>query len=353
MFSSVTGKLIDGDALTADYWVGNMVSPVKFAQAVQSALAYAPGRRGTARNNTCISVLLEVGPHSALQGPLNQVLDNREAKKVHIPYISMLSRGKDAIRTSLEALGKLIQNGYPADLLRANNANQSLELKVSLTDMPPYAWNRAHRYWYESPIASAYRHRELPCHDLLGALSEHSSKLEPSWRNYLRVSEMPWMEHHKVQSSILYPLSGMMVMTIEAARQISDKTKEIEGYQLRDVSVGTAMIVPPDEPIETKLQFRPWRMGSRLPDACWQEFSISCRNQQGGWQQHCSGLIAVKYKVQVDDTFADETAADTWKFRKEYQMLSSAGFRPDDPRQVYAAVRLTLESNDLTVLTYF
>ena len=161
------------------------------------------------------------------------------------------------------------------------------------------------------------------------------------------------MEHHKVQSSILYPLSGMMVMTIEAARQTSDKTKEIEGYQLRDVSVGTAMIVPPDEPIETKLQFRPWRMGSRLPDAYWQEFSISCRNQQGGWQQHCSGLIAVKYKVQVNDTFADETAADTWKFRKEYQRLSSAGFRPDDPRQVYAAVRLTLESNDLTVLTYF
>ena len=353
MFSSVTGKLIDRDSLGADYWISNMVNPVKFYQAVQAAMAYVPGKRRTARNSPYIDLLLEVGPHSALQGPLKQILDEQASRKVKIPYISMLSRGNDAARTSLDAVGKIIQNGYPADVTRANITNATSRLPVPLTDLPPFAWNRSYRYWYESPISKAYRNREYPRHDLVGALSEHSSKLEPSWTNYLRVSEMPWMEHHKVQSSILYPLAGMLVMTIEASRQISDKTKEIEGYQFRDVSVGHAMLVPVDEPIETKLQLRPWRMGSRLPTSYWQEFTISCRNRQGDWQQHCSGLFALKYKTPANETFADEITADTQKMRKEYLRLSNAGFKPDDPRQVYAAVSIYLGSRTRAYTDFF
>lgn len=344
MFSTLTGKLVDRGSLGANYWVANMTNPVKFYQAVQAAMAYVPGKRRTARNSPYMDLLLEVGPHSALQGPLKQILGEQASRKLKIPYISMLSRGNDAARTSLEALGQVVQSGYPADVTRANITSETSGLPVPLTDLPPFAWNRLYRYWYESPISNAYRNREYPRHDLVGALSEHSSKLEPSWTNYLRVSEMPWMEHHKVQSSILYPLAGMLVMTIEASRQISDKTKEIEGYQFRDVSVGNAMLVPADEPIETKLQFRPWRMGSRLPTSYWQEFTISCRNRQGGWQQHCSGLVALKYKTAANETFADETTADTQRMRKEYQKLSNAGFKPDDPRQVYAAVSINLGS---------
>jgi len=67
---------------------------------------------------------------------------------------------------------------------------------------------------------------------------------------------MPWIEHRKVQGSILYPLSGMIVMVIEAAKQVADKTRETEGYELRDVEVLQAMIAPVDDPVETKLQFR-------------------------------------------------------------------------------------------------
>ncbi|GFF43418.1 lovastatin nonaketide synthase [Aspergillus udagawae] len=337
MFSSVTGKPINADELGPDYWVDNMISPVNFLQAVSTAVSYSTRKRRTARKEAFINVLLEVGPHAALQGPIKQILQH-EKTKTPIPYVSVLSRGNDATRTALEALGKLNQHGYPADLTMANTPGKRATLPVPLTDLPPFAWNHMQRYWYESPISAAYRQRKLPRHDLLGALSEHCSDLEPSWRNYLRVAEMPWIEHHKVQSSILYPLSGMMVMAIEGIRQISDKSKEIEGFQLRDVAVGTAMVVPADEPIETKLQFRPWRMGSRLPDAYWKEFTISCRTRQGVWSQHCSGLISVKYKKAANTTFTDEELEAKNRHRAEYHRLANAGFKPDDPRQVYAAM---------------
>ncbi|GLA55110.1 type I Iterative Polyketide synthase (PKS) [Aspergillus niger] len=337
MFSSVTGKLIDADELGPDYWVDNMISPVNFLQAVSTAVSYSARKRRTTRKEAFINVLLEVGPHAALQGPIKQILQH-ERTKTPIPYISVLSRGNDATRTALEALGKLNQHGYPVDVTMANTPGKRATPPVPLTDLPPFAWNHMQRYWYESPISVEYRQRKLPRHDLLGALSEHCSDLEPSWRNYLRVAEMPWIEHHKVQSSILYPLSGMMVMAIEGIRQISDKSKEIEGFQLRDVSVGTAMVVPADEPIETKLQFRPWRMGSRLPDAYWKEFTISCRTRQGVWSQHCSGLISVQYKRAANTTFTDEELEAKNRHRAEFHRLANAGFKPDDPRQVYAAM---------------
>ncbi|UKZ52811.1 hypothetical protein TrVGV298_006598 [Trichoderma virens] len=204
--------------------------------------------------------------------------------------------------------------------------------------MPPFAWNRSTKYWYESPISRAYRLRDMPRHDLVGTRCEYSSEQQPSWRNYLRISEIPWLEHHQVQSSILYPFAGMIVMAVEASRQVADKTKEIEGFQLRDISAGAAMIIPADEAVESKIQLHPWRAGSRLPDWTWNEFTISCRDRQGAWTQHCSGLIQVKYKTTLNPIFTDEDAARASKFREEYQRITDAGLDIEDPADVYASL---------------
>ena len=104
------------------------------------------------------------------------------------------------------------------------------------------------------------------------------------------------------------------------------------------------MLIPADESTESKVQLRPWRMGSRLPNYYWQEFTISCRNRQGIWQQHCSSLVALKYRTAMNQVFPDEISADTQIMRKEYQRFSNAGFKPNDPRQFYAAVSINLGS---------
>lgn len=340
MFSSVTGSLVERTDLgNRQYWINNMVSPVKFSDAVQAALSYRPSRKRTLKNAQYINMLVEVGPHAALQGPLKQIVSAHEQGKVEIPYISILNRGNNASATALEAMGRLVQHGLAIDFAKVNRTNEHGSQSVPLTNMPPFAWNRSNRYWYESPMASSFRKRELPRHDLFGALDGHSSKLEPSWSNYLRVSEMPWMEHHRVQSSVLYPFAGMLVMAIEAARQIADQSKEIEGFHLRDVSAGAAIVVPVDEPLETKLQFRPWRNGSRLPDSFWHEFTISCRSRDGTWQQHCSGLVSVSYKHAAHEAFADEHLEKNRRYRDEYQNIVDAGLKSEDPRQLYASVR--------------
>jgi hypothetical protein len=77
---------------------------------------------------------------------------------------------------------------------------------------------------------------------------------EPRYRNILRVGEIPWVKFHKVQGSILYPATGMIIMPIEALFQKADRTQEIEGHELRDMLIGKAIIVPEsDDGIETML----------------------------------------------------------------------------------------------------
>lgn len=333
MFSSVTGDLVDDSTVAQPaYWVSNLVNPVRFSQAMQSALDYSPTkRRTTSKNAKRIDTIIEVGPHSALQGPIKQILAARRKKaNAEVSYASILSRNSDARVATLEALGLLVSRGFNPDISRANNPLGLSTENMQLTDIPPTTWNRNTKYWHESPAAHAFRFRALPRHDLLGARSEYSSDVEPSWRNFLRVSEIPWIEQHQVQSSILYPFAGMIVMAVEAIRQVADTTtREIEGFQLRDVSAGAAIVVPHDSggkegTIETKVQLRPWRTGSRSPDHAWHEFTIASRSVEGHWTQNCTGLITVKYRASINSTFVDEAKTEATHSREEYNQLVTA-----------------------------
>ena len=199
MFSSVTGKQIHSADLGAQYWVDNLVSPVRFLQAVQNLEEYTGSARKlrSDKNKPAVDMLVELGPHAALQGPLKQIL----AKTANISYISLLHRGNNANETALKAAGRLFALGYPVDIPKVNGprAGPKGEVTATLVDLPPYPWNRSARYWFESQLAHCYRFRKHPRHDLFGAITPDSSTTEPRWRNFLRLSESPWIEDHRVR----------------------------------------------------------------------------------------------------------------------------------------------------------
>ena len=180
-----------------------MVSPVLFSQTIQNLLNHSATMRKRRRDNDkpFVDLLMEVGPHSALQGPLKQILETNSAKFANISYISMLSRGKDANISALEAVGRLFTKGYPVNVVKVNSPTVDSQQPMMLVDLPPYSWNRVARYWFESHLSHNYRFRKHPRHDLFGALTAESSLMEPRWRNFLRLSENPWIQHHRVGRS--------------------------------------------------------------------------------------------------------------------------------------------------------
>ncbi|UKZ81662.1 Type I Iterative PKS [Trichoderma virens FT-333] len=70
MYSSVTESEVTFKDLGPDYWVRNLVSPVRFATAIQNLMR--PDAGVHSNSGDAVDVLVEIGPHAALQGPATQ-----------------------------------------------------------------------------------------------------------------------------------------------------------------------------------------------------------------------------------------------------------------------------------------
>ncbi|KAH9897328.1 putative polyketide synthase [Xylariomycetidae sp. FL2044] len=307
-YSSVTGEQIDQSELVLpSYWVRNMVSPVLFSDSAtnmclgKSASSAVHSKKVKSRSAAANKpdILLEVGPHAALSGPIKQVLAAATSLATKPTYASVLSRGKSAVACTLDAACQLAVRGVSVGLDKINFPLLKQVQMKPLVDLPPYAWNHATLHWTESRLSTAYRFRQFPRHDLVGAPASDFNPVEPRWRNFIRISENPWVQDHKVAQSILYPAAGMIVAAVEAMRQmlvINDISTPVKGFELRDVNIGKALVVPDTaEGVETVFQLRPLSTGARQSSEHWHEFRLFSVDKQQGWNEHCRGRIAYQF----------------------------------------------------------
>ncbi|KAL7621657.1 hypothetical protein AAE478_008984 [Parahypoxylon ruwenzoriense] len=336
MFSSLHPGAVNNLALGPDYWVANMVSQVNFLGGMLSLMgdgAKDKPRRRSNKKTEADNMIVEVGPHGALKGPLHQIFtySSNDSPATDLNYRSMLARGQGAAETSLTLAGNLFQLGYPLDI-KAINGDSIPD--GFLVDMPPFSWNHSLKYWSESHTAKAHRFRQHPRKDLFGSETLEGIQREPRYRNILKIGEVPWVQYHKVQGTILYPAAGMMIMVIEAMYQKADRNQEIEGYELRDVTIGKAIVIPNDEDgVETMLTVKPSRSWSRADAPVWQEFHLYSRKE--AWELNCSGLIRIRYKAAKNPVFADEEQTLTAKYARQYRLICDNCSRHQNPRQFY------------------
>ncbi len=298
-FSSVTGtRVTSASELGPAYWVSNMVSQVKFAGSLhQLCYETSSGKRQRKRAAApAINTLIEIGPHAALAGPIKQTLQaDAKLKDGSIEYLSALVRNIDAVKTALEIASKLVVRGYPITFPALNRPMEQ-DSQNLLVDLPSYSWNHSESYWAEPRISTVFRNRRFPRNDLLGALDKNSNPLEPRWRNHIRTSEIPWVNDHKVQSNVVYPAAGYIVMAIEAAFQrVTERSvTNITGYRLREISVGSALIIPEQSgEVEVLVTFKPYLESVRSPSDIWDEFCIFSVTEENSWTEHCRGLVSV------------------------------------------------------------
>ncbi|KAI1125318.1 acyl transferase domain-containing protein [Nemania abortiva] len=267
-FSTVTGKLAIGESLDAAYWRSNLESPVLFSTGVKELLQF----------QGLNSVLVEIGPHSALQGPLRQILSHLQAQQAL--YVPTLLRSKNESVALLNTAGQLFCRGLG---IRLDSITPRGRVVPTL---PSYPWNHDTKYWYESRISRDYRARRSENHPLLGSQVVEVSQLEPTWRNILRLDRIPWCQDHKVGGDVVFPGTGYLAMAAEAMKQLSG-TQDVS---LSQVTIASALILGP-EPTETILSMRPHKLTNSL-DSPWYEFTISsCDETSNSWSKHCFGLI--------------------------------------------------------------
>jgi hypothetical protein len=298
-FSSVNAKVLrEAAAFGPQYWQDNLESPVLFHSAVTRLLAES--------DQTFIH--LEVGPHSALAGPLRQIYKETGST---IQYASVLTRGKNDTQSFLESVGQLYCGGVKIHFPTPEDA------KV-LTDLPTYPWHYEASYWAETRVMSNWRFRKHLPHDLLGLRTLESNDVDPTWRNNLRIVDVPWLRDHCVGNDIVFPAAAYMAMAGEAVFQITGS----RDYTLRDVEFSTAMVLRESKSAEIMTTLRKKRLTSTL-DSNWYEFSIVSHDGTA-WNRHCSGLIingrastAPAPKVNV---YVKDVSSKRW-----YQTMSRVG----------------------------
>ena len=138
--SSLFGKLIEGPELQPSYWVDNLTQSVRFSEALTSMCEPVENFK------TGVNMLIELGPSSALGGPVKQILKACGANAMKIPYASALVRKRDAVETALELASTLFVRGAALNL-GAINLPRNGKQPTLLVDMPRYPWNHQTKYW--------------------------------------------------------------------------------------------------------------------------------------------------------------------------------------------------------------
>lgn len=284
MFSSVMGskKTTPANAL---YWKTNMVSPVRFDEALKAMLEDSNAPR----------FLIEIGPSGALAGPVSQVLKSLPAVGGDVSYAASWSRGAEAGKALFDVAGRLFVAGAHIDMTAVNEYDDNVR---AITDLPNYSWNHTVKYWHENAASKDWRFRKYVVHDLLGSKILGTSWHSPTWRNRLSAANVPWLLDHKMGGDAIMPGAGFVTLAVEALYQkhcalLNPDDDVIPApndmcYRIRNVRFQRALVVEDDKHVIMTLTL------TKVPGSKdWHEFRISS-SEADVHSEHCSGWVRIQ-----------------------------------------------------------
>lgn len=326
-FSSATPeKTSRGTSPDPMYWRWNLQAPVQFSSAVEN-LSTSP--------EADVDVLIEIGPHSALKSPLRQILSQIGEEFCYLPT---LRRREDGIRNMLDLAGGLFCMNAQVDLSIVNAADELDANGKSLgysqgslcVDLPRQAYNYGPILYHENRLSKENRLREHLKHDILGSKQLGVSRYRPSWRNLLRLKDVPWLSHHKLAPQIVFPASAYICMAIEAADQFfqgQSGSNQAVGFTIRNLSLKAALVIPDaDSGVEMILDLDASRAAQLNDGATWYTFRISSVTADtNSWTEHCSGIIRPNIQRLAQSFLSDAMDRRSIRVSKWYKSFAEVG----------------------------
>lgn len=300
-YSSVTGDIL-GSELGAKYWRQNLELPVLFSSAARCLLDQLPKSEDI--------VMLEVGPHPVLSGPLKQIFNLKG--NTSTVYLPTLSRGSNSLAKAYETAGELYLQGLPIDFLSINGPGKVL------TNLPSYCWQHdSDQHWYESRLSKAWRHLTFPRHEILGSRISETGELGFAWRNVLSLGDMKWLRDHRVFDDTVFPSTAYIAAVGEAMRQLTGRGD----YTIRRLLVRTPIILKQERATEIITSFNVIPL-TEFHDSAWYSFTISAFNGNS-WIKHCTGQV----KPGSDQSLVAETKSHMREVSSQewYQGLNNLG----------------------------
>nr|ALQ32754.1 putative polyketide synthase [Fusarium avenaceum] len=274
-FSSVTGELERAEYVcSAQYWVKNLINPVRFSEAI------------TVATQSNAKVLVEIGPHAALKGPINQILQSLdEEQKTSIKYFPSLVRGIDDAKSMLQLAGRLFTIGMSLNLSSVNGTRP--KTNHVLADLPSYEWDKKARFIHRSPVSVGKFHSGHTFTPLLGWKMASQGK-EHVFRQVFTLDQLPWIRDHKVVGEILFPFTGFMSLAVDAFRSITSHVTSIVSNEMHIVR---GLHIKEEERIDICTKLNPVEIGTGHVSSSTWAFQVMTWNEQTGWITHVHGRI--------------------------------------------------------------
>lgn len=346
-FSSVTG-VRKTSGFGADYWVSNLVSQVKFSTASQLVAQHLSDVHSSG-----INMLLEVGPHAALSGPLRQCLSESNFKlasgtSFKYTYAPCLVRSTSALKSVSTLVGRAFDAGIS---VRMDMGGTDVQPRV-VPELPSYPWDHSNTYWRESRLSKNNRMRPFPPHDLLGLFEVASSPYEPRWRYHVSLANTPWLRDHVIEGFMIFPGAGYLIMVIEAMKQLfqlRNMAGHITNINFQNIAIANPVIIHDDDNskesqvVELQLIISPSR---QYAGSSWEHFRIiSYDSQNDSWIDNCSGLVSWD-SVNTNSTAIAHSQADDFARAQQDDGLGhlSEGAAQTWLRDIQAACPVALDA---------
>ncbi|KAI4289981.1 MAG: hypothetical protein L6R35_000743 [Caloplaca aegaea] len=320
--SSVYAEEITGKVLPS-YWRKNLESPVLFSDALEGLLKDSKLH------------LVELGPHSALQLPIKQTRTKLNLSEDDVHYSSALVRDKNSTECILSLMGDLFLHGHDIAFAKINFVETSgPESKLArqqgtfVKDLPPYPWHYDSVLWSESRQSRELRNRRYPYHDLLGTQTTGGDGHTTTWRNILRVKDIPWVEGHKLGSQIVMPGAAYMAMALEAVCQVTGTVKsDRPSFCLRHVNILKALQMSADmnsAGVEIFTTLCPTQISGTSSSDKWFDFKIMSYEENGS-VTHATGNICLEREPIIATTLSMPQDLEALATRNWYDRFIKTG----------------------------
>ncbi|PYH28781.1 type I polyketide synthase [Aspergillus neoniger CBS 115656] len=228
----------------------------------------------------------QVGPHSALSAPLRQIF--QVAPRSPPVYIPTLTRNDDHQQSLL-----LTTAGHVFNTRSFISFPTIVEAGRLLSDIPRFPWTHTDMYWSEGRPSRDWRLRSLPHHELLGPMIMEATIQEPSWRNVLRLDDVPWLSDHVLHGEVVFPAAGYIAMAGEAIRQLdifgSQSESSLDRYTIQNIRFESPLIIASDASVEVISSLKPIELADGVMSG-WYSFSVSAFDGVK-WTVHCRSCV--------------------------------------------------------------
>lgn len=309
--SSVTGAVIAGRQLDADYWWENVRQPVRFADAAETAIG-----RGA-------RVFVEIGPRAVLQTYVGDALSGADVSgAVFSADDHNVPQGIDPAR---RILARVLGKGGAVDRGKVFGA-----LHGRADALPTYPWqNRQFNFPKSMESAELF---DAARHPLIGFRGRADGN---EWNGHLDAHLVPALAEHKVGGRIIVPGSALIEMALAAGRcWLGSETVE-----LLDFEIPRALVLDQEVLREVKVRIS--------PESRTVEILSRPRLREEAWTMHAMGRIAaIPSKAEPQAMVVEGPPVDTFHNADLYDLATQYGL---DYGRSYRAAEIVTRFDDGTI----